>query len=99
MRIKIIGTTPGDNPPKWVKDAWVGIELESMGKETTSPQNDFEVLTGMRNSGGYMVAGYLALEALKNHNKKAYDWWQKNCPLTMTGILVFHTSVCKEIIK
>ncbi len=100
MRIRIKKTPPG-LAPEWVRAAWVGIEMESTGKEDPKTLTDYDLLIGRRegkeNLGGYKVYGEVAFKALQPVNQKAYDWWMKNRPRISHCELIFHTDVCEEI--
>ncbi len=97
MLIKIV-KTPAGKPPEWVRQCWIGIELESLGKEKVT---DRDVLIGRckgrTNLGGYMVDGEVAFRALEKHNKTAYEWWMKYWPEAAFATLIFHTDVCEEM--
>lgn len=94
MRIRIVKTPPGHHP-QWVREAWVGIVLESDGREKFS-DDDHMTRIGTANLGGYAVHGYRALLALKDHHKQAHAWWHEHhAPFVFD--LVFHADVCEEL--
>ncbi len=95
MRIRIVGTPPGFAPES-VRQGWVGIELESTGRENADAAQP-DARLGQENLGGYQVDGAAAFQALERHNKAAYDWWIESCPEATASILIFRADVCEEL--
>lgn len=95
MRIRITATPPGF-APKWVREAWVDIVLESTGRENQGGSVGFN-RKGQENLGGYQVQAIGAFAALLIHFPEACQWWEENCPEAALGTLVFHADVCEEI--
>ncbi len=93
MRIRIKDTPPGF-PPRWVREGWVGIELESSGRERG---DELGLRVGNQNRGGYRVKGKHAFDQLKEHNHDAFVWWQTECPWVEDETLIFRADVCEEI--
>ncbi len=96
MRIKIKDIPLGD-PPEWVRQAWLGIELESIGRNDLNDLSTLIGRQGYQNLGGYMVFGEVAFQALQLHNKDAYIWWMINSPQTARKTLVFSARVCEVL--
>ena len=88
MRIQIVRTPPGFLP-LWVRQAWVRIKLESVGRENK---------TGEESDDVFRVMGNIAFNALKIHNGMAYNWWKAQFNLELIDSMVFLASVCKEIV-
>lgn len=95
MRIRITKTPPGF-APEWVRQAWVGLTLESTGLETLGSGVHFN-RKGQENLGGYEVQSVGAFAALLLHNPEACDWWEENCPEAALGTMVFHKDVCEPV--
>ena len=93
MRIRIKDTPPGF-PPQWVREGWVGIELESSGRERGDEPG---LRVGNQNHGGYCVEGQHALDQLKEHNPGAFVWWQTENPWVAEETLIFRADVCEKI--
>ena len=97
MRIRIIAVPSGKAAPEEIRKLWVGIEMESIGKEEPTDKDVLTGRLGRTNLGGYMVTGEEAFKALEAHNKEAYDWWKEHCPNFLCAVLVFHTEVCEVL--
>ena len=96
MRIRIKSTPPATNTPDWVREAWVGLEMESLGKENLSDRDLLvEGRGGRKNIGGYKVVWDEASRVLRKHNEEAYLWWLNSHP--DATMFVFHIDVCEEI--
>jgi hypothetical protein len=94
MRIRIIATPPGQAPLE-VREEWVGLELDVLGRDDG---NSTGVLGGAgENQGGYMVWGDDAVEALAVKSPAAAHWWEQNAPWVLQTRLVFKQDVCEEI--
>lgn len=95
MFIRIVKTPPGRAPER-IRQMWVGIELESLGRETDPNSDEFRI--GDENRGGYVVNGREALKELKHYNHEAFVYWFGTFPhLALDGKLVFATDVCMEV--
>lgn len=95
MKIKIVSTPPGTFAPEEIRKLWVGLVVESLGRE--NPQREGARL-GKENLGGYRISGPTIMAALKIHNQNAYKWWAEHLPGLLTGMeLVFKAEVCQEI--
>lgn len=77
IRVK---TRPPGQEPAWVREAWIGLELEATKVEET---NDFSYMGIMRgiasdkNTGGFLVRPQIAIAALNDARKtEAADWWK-----------------------
>lgn len=97
IKIKIIKTPYGEEP-KWVKKAWIGLEIpvidglyeQSLGQEVLSKE--------WNESDKYVVPLEEALRILKNKNPDAEKWWRDNVSLTGVDFIAFEQDVC-ELIK
>lgn len=82
LKIKIT-SRPEGWAPEWVRDAWIGIELEARPK--TRPPSLSSIIFGVdgilpdtQSPHVYITTMGKALKALELHNKKAYQWWKDN---------------------
>ena len=99
MRIKIIRTPSGLSPEE-VRRGWVGIILEYTTKVKARPTTDLDLQIGRKNAAGYMVGGFTALEALKDHNPESYEWYKKDYPTKKSlenVVFIFTTDVCEKV--
>lgn len=98
-KIKITETPDGEAPEE-IRKAWIDVELDYLTK--TSPNTSLEgVVTGnpvKRKTGGFAVYSKEAIGALKEKNKEAAEWWEKNFSIIKHPILIFNESCCKEIV-
>ena len=96
MLIEIISVPPGFAPEE-IRQAWVGIRLPSLGRESDPLEAD-GMRFGNENRGGYRIEAPVAFRALENHNAEAHAWWVINFPVLLAmGELVFAANVCKEV--
>lgn len=105
VKIRIVKPPPGNFPPQWVREAWVGITLDSIGLEGKVQPFDHphyeggfeELRTGEANVGGYQVRANEAIEKLEKHHPEAYRWWRQrgNFLGMLSTVLVFHQDVCE----
>lgn len=94
MRIRITSTPPG-RAPEEVREKWVGIEFESIGREE-APSGGLRL--GTENMGGYQVRAEVAFAALAKHSPEAHRWWTEGAPWDlMNDTLIFRADVCEEI--
>ncbi len=102
MKIRIVSTPTGE-PPKWVREAWVNLELDTLGIQDLSDDNtDFFQVDYMRrndneNIGGYRISHETAMKAIAATNEKAAKWWKKNDDL-MFDEFIFAEKCC-EVVK
>lgn len=92
MKVRITGTPPGF-APEAIREKWVGIEMQSIGRE--KPGEVGLPRTGTDNQGGYKFTAEEALKKLKEHDQEAHDFWVKHLP--PGSHLVFKEDVCEEI--
>ncbi len=100
MRIRIIKAMPCKlSVPPRVSEAWVGVELESIGIADPSELKltDRGLIAGQKPKAPYLVFSEVAFQALRAHNKWAYDWWKTVYPekLTAHKTLEFHQDACE----
>jgi len=98
MKIEVIAR-PSGQAPEWVRDAWIGIQLEA---KRDNPEGTIYlgVLGGKAsqdNIGGYRVNGGKAMKVLTDKNPKAAQWWNDNASFVFLGDLVFGAKFCKVI--
>ena len=96
MRIRIKSTPPGPAPEK-AREVWVGLELETMGREDLT---DKDVLIGLQDKkvlGAYKVTGQEAFSVLRKHNPNGYAWWMEYYPKLATRVVRFSAEACEEI--
>lgn len=97
MRIRIKSTPPGTAAPGDIRALWVGIVLESSGREQPTALQE-GARFGSQNLGGYQVDTAHAFERLKEHSPKAYQWWDENWGFAALGsTLIFHADACEEV--
>jgi len=93
--IRILDTPPGE-PPVWVREKWLGLELPlADGDRGVREAYTSEVLTGPRNrftaawwglpgrlqrQSGYAVDVHEALDILERAAPDAALWWRQNVP-------------------
>lgn len=95
MFIRIVKTPPGRAPER-IRQMWVGIELESLGRETDPNSDEFRI--GDENRGGYVVNGLEALTKLRSRDREAFVYWFATFPhLALDGKLLFAADVCEEV--
>ena len=97
MRIRIVGTPSSKLAPEEIMRCWVGIELNSIGREELKDKDVLIGCVSTGNLGGYLVFGELAFQTPETHNKEAYDWWAQNHPELFRRTLVFRVEVCEVI--
>ncbi len=74
MKVKITSTPDGD-VPQLVREGWIGLILEGLPYEGDGAYH----LISKEPIGpriGIRMPMPLALSALKNHNRRAWNWWQ-----------------------
>ena len=96
--IEIVKTPPGE-APLWVRKRWVGVKLWI---DENAPDPDKGTEIGIRggkakNSGGYPVQTYIAIETLAIHDESASIWWTKNVRLDLIPRFVFAKDVCQVL--
>lgn len=96
--VRIASTPPGE-APKWVRDAWIGLEFPALDPEvTTNPDKPPSgVLSGRPSSDvGYTVPAAVAFDLLRRKAPDAFDWWQTHTQVTeaVDVGLCFDNSAC-----
>lgn len=97
-RIRIIATPPGQ-APKWVREEWVGLEVNV---EENAPEPGEGIQLGVKagkpeNLGGYPVRTSDAISALRKKSPQAAEWWEINLPLGFIPRFVFDREACEII--
>ena len=101
MKIKFI-SRPDGQAPEWVRDAWIGLIVETPG--TSNPNEG--IMIGVqggpiedddRNIGGYEVNTKEAVTALEKTNPEAALWWKENFPIEFLNTLVFGKEFCEIV--
>jgi len=107
--IRVTSTPPGE-APLWVRESWVGLELQAYG-DKPSTYRTVGVASGPRSrlgiiwyllrgrtskTVGYVVESRIALATLETRNPKAAAWFCDNAPLYLRpgSCFVFHGNSC-----
>lgn len=96
MKVKVI-KRPDVEAHKWVRDAWIGIEMDM---ELVENATAFGVVTGAKKDkvSGYGILFDDALEYLiSNKKEKAAEWWKKNFFLLYGTSMLFKKECIEEI--
>lgn len=110
--VKIVARPEGE-APEWVRDAWIGVRLPLVRRETVQTKG-FGVLTGPKSWFGQMwgcltgrafpVAGYLveaahAVELLGWTRPEAAAWWREHggAFINPGRMFVFDRSACEVV--
>lgn len=98
-KIRIISRPQGE-APEWVRDAWIGCELDCEPKGCGHvPQYSAGVLTGrVTKVAGYAVGQFRALTVLATKDRKAVSWWQEHGFPLDRQCFIF-ASTCAEVIE
>jgi len=112
VRIRIKSVPRGD-APVWVREKWVGVELESpLGASprmfpaagVLAPRSFlasfWRLLTGQtRRVTGYPVQVAGAMEALEKSSPQAAAWWRENTPdiISPSRLFVFDADACELV--
>lgn len=109
--IRIVRRPLGE-APEWVRDAWLGVELDLVTGNRT--WRTFGVLSGPRSwfgelwrlvtnqtatGRGYAVVARTAVERLAEHAPEAAEWWRSNVGHMLDGkrLFVFDSDACALI--
>ena len=111
-RIRITAAPPGD-APLWVREKWVGVELETIfgasaktfsAASVLAPASFFaslwRMITGRsRKVEGYPVRVTAAIDALAKSSPEAAAWWRTNTPQLVSPrrFFVFDANVCEVL--
>ena len=74
-----IAYVPDGEPPKWIREAWVGLELPCYPDAGHDPDRAEGALSGeklKRNPFGFHVPQDLALEVLEQSRPASAAWWR-----------------------
>jgi len=101
LKIKII-SIPDGGAPFWVRQAWIGIELEAepdteapvLGIKMVSVEGPVVVVDKIN---GYVVKVGYALEMLKSYNEKAYEWREGHFSYEENSEWIFNQECCKPL--
>jgi hypothetical protein len=98
VRVRVVGD-PGGDPPKWIRDAWFGVELDAI--------HGRRILVGsirrpwwrprMRRTA-WVVVGTEAVRALTDSGQHdAAAWWNGRSPHGPPRLLVFREDSCEPV--
>jgi hypothetical protein len=107
--IRVTSTPPGE-APLWVRESWVGLELQAYGNKPSTCKT-VGVASGPRSrlgiiwhllrgrtskTVGYVVESRIALSTLETRSPKAAAWFRDNAPLYLRpgSYFVFHGHSC-----
>ena len=110
--IRIIARPAGE-APAWVRNAWIGVVLETKNSEPcrlkslgvlSGPASTFgqfwAIITGRTiDYRGYVVIARDAIDRLETEAPEAAKWWRTNTPtlLSKNRELVFEAEVCELV--
>lgn len=94
VRIKIV-KTPKGGAPKWVRNKWIGIELETDTHHL--PTRDFVTGQASGQVGGYEILADKAIEALEQISPDAATWFREFFPIGSVKHFVFDADCAEEI--
>ncbi len=102
MKIQII-STPSGFPPYWIRQAWEGIVMEAEPEEI-APVLELGIdskigeIVVVNQVDGHTVSYQEAMDKLKTHNPKAYEWWTEfYSPNDFPDGLFFRKKFCEVI--
>ncbi len=111
-RIRIVRRPEGE-APAWVRDAWIGVELDLILAEPITTEG-FGILTAprtlwsywwrrmtgrIRRFSGYVVDSNEAVRRVEMRNRTAAIWWRTNAPgMVRPGqTFIFDIPACEPI--
>lgn len=103
LKIRII-SDPGGDPPSEVRQAWIGLTLETDPQMPQPSETELTTVTKIEKQPAqkvYLVTVKEAiLDKLKAKDQSAYEWWWLNTlfPLHPEKHLAFPVNAC-EVIK
>jgi hypothetical protein len=97
MKVKIVRTPPGE-APLWVREAWVGLEMESVGRAEAGELLMIGACGGRAvNGDGFRITAQEAMRALGEKREDAKAWWTQRSVMAPDSELVFATHVCAVV--
>lgn len=87
-------TTPAFKAPREVMDVWLGVTLQTRGRQVGEGSG---VLMGKKRDGGYRVLGADALASLREHSSLTAHWWELNFFGFKETEFIFDAKVCREL--
>jgi len=102
-KIRIVSIPQGE-APKWVREAWIGIELPLASDQPRDSKPVGVISRKVYHRYGYWVNRNVALRILEEKSLKAFRWWldyytkREGKVLSPTKLFVFDLDCC-EVVK
>jgi hypothetical protein len=93
--IRII-SIPNGKAPRFVRRAWLGLELPFITPADATPIPTTAARL-IQSNGGYIVKATEALTVLYRSSPKAANWWRRNLPPSPNNEFVFERENCELI--